>query len=185
MGGVQVGQSSVRGDRPLCPRDSDHRVHRHGTYGHYRDCQSAEKERVPRYLCVWCRTTISVVADSRLPYRSVSLEVVKQWLDWALGGGPAPPVAGERERGCASRAVRCFVRHSPVLGTALGQIVRDVGAGAASLWRTLVRLSKTEPILRFLQAKLKPEADAAGRRGFSLVGTYRCLAGGQPIFSVE
>ena len=118
-------------------------------------------------------------------YRSVSLEVVKQWLDWALGGGPAPPVAGERERGCASRAVGCFVRHSPVLGTALGQIVRDVGAGAASLWRTLVRLSKTEPILRFLQAKLKPGDEANGRRGFSLLGTYRCLAGGQPIFSVE
>lgn len=74
------------------------------------------------------------------------------------------------------RALRCFESHSPTLRTALGQIVTKLGTDASSLWRTLSRLSKTGPILHFLQAKLKPLNVEDGRRGFSLLGTYRCLA---------
>jgi len=180
--GMQVTRSSFKGDRPVCPRGEGHRVHRHGSYPHYADCESEEKERVPRFLCVVCRLTISVVPDTRLPYRSLNLETLWRWFDWQFCGGPDPPAAGERERGCLVRAVKCFGQHSPVLRTALGQIVTKLGADAASLWRTLSRLSKSESILHFLQTKLKPKVES-GRRGFSLLGAYLCLAV-QPFSSV-
>jgi len=173
---MQVKEGSFRGDRPPCPRDGRHRVHRHGSYPHYQDCDSARQGRVLRFLCVICGRTISVVPDTRLPYRSVGLQQVQAGLAWRFGGGPAPPEGSERERGCVKRALQCFESHSPALRHALGQIVQDVGADATALWRTLGRLSTTGPILRFLQEKLKPLAQGHTRRGFSLLGTYRCLA---------
>ena len=157
-------------------------MHRHGSYPRYKDCERPETERVPRFLCVPCGVTISVAPDTRLPYRSLGLDVLRRWFDWQFCGGPDPPVAGEKERGCVKRALKCFESHSPTLRTALGQIVTKLGTDAGSLWRTLSRLSKTEAILHFLQAKLKPLDGGDGRRGFSLLGTYRCLAV-QPFFS--
>ena len=174
--GMQVKESSFRGDRPECPRDGRHRVHRHGFYEHYKNCDSAGKERVRRFLCVLCGITISVTSDNRLPYRSVSLETVTGWFDRKYRAGADPPSVSEKEQDCVKRALRCFESHSPALRTALGQIVTKLGADAGSLWRTLSRLSKTGSILRFLQAKLKPLDEGGGRRGFSLLGTYRWLA---------
>jgi len=162
--------------------DAAHRVHRHGHYEHFADCDSAELEAVPRFLCILCWRTISVVPDRRLPYRSVDLAAICRGFDRAFCGGPDPPPGSEKEQGCVRRALRSFESHSPALRTALGQIVRDVGADAAALWRTLRRLNETRPILHFLQEKLKPLKRDGKRRGFGLLGTYRCLAS-QPCSS--
>ncbi|MEI7902692.1 MAG: hypothetical protein WCK89_20770 [bacterium] len=173
---MQISQSGLKkgSDRPECPVDAGHRVHRHGRYERCAKCDGEERESIFRYLCVFCRLTISVLPDDRLPYRSLGLDLLKRWLNWQFCDAPGPPPMTEKERGCAKRTLRVFESHSPTLKTALGQIVQDVGADAASLWRTLVRLSKTEPILHFLQAKLKPLNRADAWRGFSLLGTYRC-----------
>ena len=180
---MQVKQSSVKGDRPVCPRDEAHRVHRNGSYEHYVDCDDDRKERVPRFLCVGCWLTISVVPDTRLPYRSLGLDVLWRWLDWQFSDAQGPPALTEKERDCAKRTLRSFESHSPTLKEALGQIVKDVGASTGSLWRVLLRLSKLGPILHFLQTRLKPLKRAGAKRGFSLVGTYRCLVP-PPLFSV-
>ena len=182
-GEMQVKQSSVKGDRPVCPRDEAHRVHRHGSYPHFEDCEIESKVvRVPRFLCVGCQLTISVVPDTRLPYRSLGLDVLWRWFDCQFRGGQGPPEMTEKERDCAKRAWKGFESHSPTLRTALGQIVKDVGANAGSLWRALHRLSKSWPILHFLQTRIKPLEHAGSRRGFSLLGTYLCL-GLPPLFT--
>jgi hypothetical protein len=179
---VQVRQSSVIGDRPVCPVDVKHRVHKHGYYHRYSDPQSSGQEKTPRFLCVVCGFTISVLRNDLLPYRSVHVDRLKEWFEWQFRGGPEPPCGGEKERGCLKRATRCFTLHNPALREALGQIVKEIGADATSLWRTLVHLSKTADILHFLQKKLKPLTVNRRTLGFSLLGTYRCLAV-QPIYS--
>lgn len=174
---MQIRRSSMRGDRPLCPVDGGHRVHVHGSYSRNREPEGEEKEAVPRFLCVPCGRTVSVLDDERLPYRTVRVERLKRWLDWQFSGGPAPPAMKEVERGCMERAVRCFVRNSPSLIEALGQIVKHVRADAGSLWRALRRLGDLGKTLREWQAKIKLPTEAGQkRRGLSLLGAYVCLA---------
>lgn len=75
------------------------------------------------------------------------------------------------------RALACFIRHSPSLCEALGQIVRHVRADAGKLWRSLHRLGDLRTILRQLQEKIKlPFRRGETRRGLSLLGAYECLA---------
>ena len=173
---MQISQSGLKkgADRPECPIDAGHRVHRNGRYRRRAKCDGEDWESISRYLCVLCRMTISVLPDDRLPYRSLSLGLMKEWFNWQFCDAPGPPALTERERGCVKRALRVFESHNPTLRTALGQIVQDVGADAASLWRTLIRLSQTGPIVHFLQTKLKPLKRADAWCGFSLLGTYRC-----------
>lgn len=186
MGGMQIRQSSMKGDRPECPLDQRHKVHKHGSYGRYCGLEGEtddDRESIPRFLCVFCGWTISVLPDNQLPYRSIDVGRLALWLNREYLGGPEPPTASEKEKGCARRALRCFVRHSPSLIKALGQIVKDIGASARSLWLVLDNLSDVKNTLRFLQEKLKPEKFAdGGFVGFSLLGCYRCLAV-QPLSS--
>ena len=175
--GMQLRRSSVKGDRPLCPVEGKHAVHRHGSYARHKAPTGTEKEAVERFLCVPCRRTMSVLDDDRLPYRTVCMKQLERWLDWQFSGGPEPPAMKEVERGCLQRAVACFVRNSPSLIEALGQIVKHVRADAGSLWRALRRLGDLGKTLREWQAKIKlPTASGQKRRGLSLLGAYVCLA---------
>jgi len=141
------------------------------------------KEKIHRYLCTLCNWTISVLPDNQLPYRSIDVTRLALWMDWEFLKGPEPPNIGEKERGCMRRAFNCFIRNSPALTGALGQIVKDGCSNARSLWRTLSRLGDVSSILRFLQEKLKSEKTVdGGLRGFSLLGRYCCLAV-QPLSS--
>jgi len=167
----------MRGDRPACPVDRSHTVHRHGSYDRYKELESKEKEEVPRFLCVPCGQTVSVLDDELLPYRSIRVDRLEGWLNWQFSGGPEPPAIREVERGCLERALACFVRNNPSLVQALGQIVKHVRADAGSLWRVLSRLGNLGTILRQLQEKIKlPFRRGEKRRGLSLLGTYECLA---------
>ena len=174
--GMQLRRSSVKGDRPLCPVEGQHAVHRHGSYPRHKEPTGTEKEAVERFLCVPCRRTMSVLDDDRLPYRTVRVQQLERWMDWRFNGEPQPPAVEEVERGCLQRAVACFVRNSPSLIEALGQIVKHVRADAGSLWRALHRLGDLRKTLRELQTKIKLPASGQKRRGFSLLGAYVCLA---------
>jgi len=173
---MQLRRSSVKADRPVCPVEGKHPVHRHGSYPRHKEPTGEEKETVDRFLCVPCGRTMSVLDDERLPYRTVLLTRLERWMDWRFNGAPQLPAVGERERGCLQRAVACFVRNSPSLVEALGQIVRHVRADAGALWRTLRRLGDLRRTLRELQTKIKFPASGQRRRGFSLLGAYVCLA---------
>ena len=174
---MQIRYSSMKGDRPACPVDRSHKVHRHGSYDRYKGPEGTEQEAVDRFLCVPCGRTVSVLDDQRLPYRSIQVDRLERWLNWQFSGGPEPPAMKEVERGCAERALACFVRHSPSLIKALGQIVKHVHADAGSLWRVLRRWGDLRTILRQLQEKIKlPFQRGEKRRGLSLIGTHVCLA---------
>jgi len=120
---MQIRRSRMKGDRPECPLDCRHKVHRHGSYDRYKEPKGKEKEDVPRFLCVPCGQTVSVLDDQRLPYRSIRVDRLERWLNWQFSGGPEPPAMEEVERGCMERALACFVRNNPSLVKALGQIV--------------------------------------------------------------
>lgn len=177
----------MKGDRPDCPTDPKHRVHKHGNYARHCDCEDEgddDKERIRRFLCIFCNLTISVLPDNQLPYRCIDATRLVFWMNWKFHDGPEPPPAGETEKGCMRRALECFIRYSPSLTEALGQIAKDVCTNARSLWLVLDSLGDVTATLRFLQEKLKPEKTMNGRRrGFSLLGRYRCLAV-QPLSGV-
>ena len=170
----------MNGDRPECPENPAHKIHKHG--GYHRHCDPAgnnveDKEWVQRFLCTVCKWTIGVLPDNQLPYRSIDSTRLAVWLNWKFQGGPEPPQAGEKEKGCMQRAVECFVRCSPSLIDSLAQIIGDVCTNDRSLWQVLASLGDMVKILRFLREKLKPEK-AKNRTlcGYSLLGRYRCLS---------
>ena len=74
---MQIRASSFRGDRPACPLNPNHKVHVHGPYDRYANCDDEQKEDVPRFLCVPCGRTISVLPDHFLPYRAVAVPLVE------------------------------------------------------------------------------------------------------------
>jgi len=161
---VQVRQSSVRGARPPCPVNGNHRVHGHGGYRRNAAAQGRETQWVPRWLCVVCSKTISVLPEATLPYRPVGVELLEGWLD-AVHRGRDPPQVTEVERGCLRRACSRFLQRIPSLTTILGQMVEAIRPTAQALWTELRKLGRLGDILRRLAEKFKT----------SLLGDYRCL----------
>src|SRR6266436_3664124 len=101
---MQTRQSLVKGDRPWCPVDPKHPIHRHAKYDRYANCQELTKSKwIPRFLCRPCRHTISVLPDDTLPYRAISAPLTEASFDAKAAGKPEPPVS-ERERGYLKRA---------------------------------------------------------------------------------
>jgi len=161
---MQVRQSSVRGGRPECPIDRTHRVHVLGHYKRYRQVEGTEKEKVPRWLCVVCGGSISVLPDTRLTYRSIRVGMFEAWLDAAFMGR-APPRVTEKEKGCLDRAVARFLQRIPSLTEVLGQMIKVIRPTATQLWIGIRKLGKLGQILRLLAEDFKT----------SLLGDYRCL----------
>src|SRR5205814_1685110 len=96
-------QSSFKGDRPLCPFDPNHTVHRHGSYERWANCDDGLLQIILRFLCTFCLHTISVLPDDVLPYRAVSVPLLEKDLDARVNGTPPPP-ATVNEKGCLKRA---------------------------------------------------------------------------------
>lgn len=161
---MQVRQSSVRGDRPECPVNGKHRVHAHGSYKRYVKANGVEKEKIPRWLCVVCGGTISVLLDTMVPYRPVGTDLIEAWFDAAYRSR-APPDVTELERGCLERATKRFLLRIPSLTEVMGQMIDVIGPTATQLWMDLRKLGKLRKILRFLAEDFKT----------SLLGDYRCL----------
>ena len=162
---MQIRASTIRGDRPACPVDPEHRIHGHGSYSRNSKADGAEKETVERWRCTAGCCTISVLPDACLPYRPVGCDLLEAWLD-AEFMGRDPPSVTENERGCLKRAHERFLQRIPSLTEVLGQMIKHVSPTATQLWAQLRKLGKLTSILRFLAEEFKT----------SLLGDYLCLA---------
>lgn len=145
---MQIRASSFNGDRPTCPLNPGHRVHRHGSYDRFANCNDQQTEDVGRFLCLPCGRTISVLPDHFLPYRAVGVPLVEKHFDAQAnpGQGPEPP-ATQKEKGCLKRAWARFKQRVAPLSATLGQMIRPVKPTAAQLWNQLRRQSNLAAIL--------------------------------------
>lgn len=164
---MQIRASSFRGNRPTCPLNPDHKVHVHGPYERYANCDDQQKEDIPRFLCVPCGHTISVLPDHFLPYRAVAVPLVQKHFDAQAQASQAEePPATEKEKGCLKRAWARFKQRVSSLTARLGQMIRPVKPTAAQLWKQLRRKSNLAVILLELAQPFHT----------SLLHDYLCLA---------
>jgi hypothetical protein len=166
---MQLREGSFHGSRPTCPEHPKHRVHRHGFYERYEDCDSHRRSRIERFACPRCGRTLSVLPKSRLPYVAVNTTIVESDFD-ARASGTDPPSSSEKERGCLRRAFGRFAGRVAPLCALLGQMIRRIKPSVSECWRELRQLDNLEGILVLLTTKFKT----------SLLADYRCL---QPGFS--
>ena len=162
---MQLRQSQLKEGRPICPSDSNHRVHAHGRYERNKTPDDVETFEVPRFICTQCGLTFSVLPDDVVPYRPISTQLLESGLDCAFLDKDPPPLT-ENEKGCLKRACQSFIQNIPFLTDTLGQIIKTTHPSAAQLWQELRELSGTmSEILLYLAALFK----------VSLLGMYRCL----------
>lgn len=161
---MQVREGSFHQSRPACPRDPTQRVHRHGCYERYADCDSPRRLRIERFRCPRCGRTLSVLPKSRLPYLALSTKQLQADFD-AQASGTDPPPASEKERGCLRRAFGRFAGRVAPLCALLGQMIRPIKPGVSECWRALRRLDNLEAILLLLATKFNT----------SLLADYHCL----------
>jgi hypothetical protein len=141
-------------------------VHVHGPYDRYANCDDQEKEDIPRFLCVPCGRTISVLPDHFLPYRAVAVPLVEKQFDAQANPGQSPePPATQKEEGCLKRAWARFQQRVRSLTARLGQMIRPVKPTAAQLWNQLRRRGNLAAILLQLARPFH----------CSLLGDYLCL----------
>lgn len=115
------------------------------------------------YRCERCGQTISVIPAGMLPYRSLPVARLEEWLDEChgvprpvAGGGARPPPASEVERGCLERAQKALLGRIALLRGCLGQMLPvldndDLG----SFWRALRKIGRLGGILVYLAANFK------------------------------
>ncbi len=163
---MQIRESQLCGDRPKCPGDAKHSVHRHGAYYRYGNLEEEEKSiETLRYLCYPCQRTVRVLPDEMLPYRPLTTELVEEYFDAKAGEQPQRAQIAEKESGCLKRAWHRFTQRLAALAAVLGQIVQIRESDAKRIWQQLRRLGNLREILRFLARKFKT----------SLLGDYPCL----------
>jgi len=143
---MQMRKFQLQGDRPQCQVDPHHSVHVHGHYDRWANCDDAKREDIPRWLCVPCGHTISVLPEGMLPYRPISVPLVQAHFDAKASGQPEPAVT-EKERGCLKRAWHRFTRRLAALTAVLGQIMQIRKSDAKQTWLRLRRLGNLEAIL--------------------------------------
>jgi len=163
---MQKRASSFKGDRPPCPVDPHHTIHRHGHYQRYANCNDNEEEDIGRFLCLPCGHTISVLPDHRLPYRAVPAALVEQHFDAQVNPSEAKKSpASEKEKGCLKRAWARFKQRVVSLTASLGQMISVLRPNAPQLWKQLRQQSNLPAILRQLAAPFNT----------SLLHDYLCL----------
>lgn len=162
---MQIRTSHLVGDRPLCPGDPTHTVHRHAHYDRHGTCDSlVPLERIFRFLCLSCGRTISVLPDYLLPYRWISVPKVQAHFDAKASDLPPPP-ATEKERGCLKRAWDRFTRRMAALAATLGQMMQLVLPEPKPVWLQLRRWGNLAHILHLLGRSFNT----------SLLHDYLCL----------
>jgi len=163
---VQIRASSFKGDRPPCPLNPNHPVHVHGFYERYANCDDQATEDIPRFLCLLCGHTISVLPDHFLPYRAVPVPRVEKHFDAQAHPGTAPePPATQKEKGCLKRAWNRFGQRVAALATVLGQRLQIRACAPKPLWSALRRWGNLPAILLQLAHPFNT----------SLLHDYRCL----------
>jgi hypothetical protein len=162
---MQLREGSFQASRPSCPIHPNQRVHRHGFYERFEDCDSQRRSRIERFVCPRCGRTLSVLPKNRLPYIAVNTTILESDFD-ARASGTDPPVRTEKERGCLRRAFERFAGRVAPLCALLGQMIRRIKP-SVSEWG-LRQLDNLEGILLLLATKFKT----------SLLADYRCLQPG-------
>lgn len=162
--GMQLRQSQVSGDRPFCPVDRSHTVHVHCSYSRFVECDEDQVEVIPRWLCLPCGHTISVLPDHMLPYRPVPVARLQAHFDAHALDLPEPP-ATEKQRGCLKRAWHRFTQRLGAFATVLGQIMQFDQSNAKLIWLQLRQLGNLKKILHLLAEPFKT----------SLLHDYLCL----------
>jgi hypothetical protein len=154
------------GDRPSCLLDKHHKIHCHGSYKRYGNCDDIHPVLlvILRFLCVCCGHTISVLPDEVLPYRAVPATQVETHFD-AQANGTEEPSATEKEKGCLKRAWARFGGRVEALLAVLGQMISSVKPCAPEFWNQLRQRGNLQAIL----------LDLAGPFKTSLLHDYRCL----------
>ena len=104
---MQLREGSFHAPRPACPKHPKQRVHRHGFYLRFENCDSQRRLRIERFVCPRCGRTLSVLPKNRLPYIAMDTTMVESEFD-ARASGTDPPVTSEKERGCLRRAFARF-----------------------------------------------------------------------------
>jgi hypothetical protein len=162
---VQIRSAHLTGELPLCPLDPTHKVHRHGHYQRYGDCDGLQPlERILRFLCLLCGRTISVLPDHLLPYRAIAVPKVQEHFEARASERPPPPVT-EKEKGCLKRAWERFTRRTTAFAATLGQMVQLVLREPKPIWFQLRRWGNLAEILRLLGRSFNT----------SLLHDYLCL----------
>lgn len=161
---MQLRPSQVAGDHPLCPINSHHAVHLHGTYDRYGDSDLEPSEAVPRWLCYPCGHTISVLPEHLLPYRRVSVARLEEHFDARANDLTEPP-ASELVKGCLKRAWHRFTQRLTAFAVVLGQVMQLGPPSAKRTWLKLRQLGNLNAILHQLAQPFKT----------SLLHDYLCL----------
>ena len=122
---------------------------------------------MPRFLCLPCGHTVSVLPAGRLTYRPLEVQRMQTHFDGqakvSCGLDPPPePI----EAGCLQRAWNRFLTRVETLKDAFGQMLAAELQQAGPLWKEVRRVvGSAEAMLRFLAQN--------GKR--SLLGDYACL----------
>ena len=161
---MQLRQSQLSGDRPICPAGQHHKVHGHGGYDRLKHPAGTETFRVQSWNCTQCSFTFTVIPNDALPYRPISTDLLEAGFE-ATFSDKDPPLLRENEKGCLNRAHDSFIRNIPFLTNMLGQIVETTCPCAAQLWKELCKLGNLKGILLYLARHFKT----------SLLKDYKCL----------
>jgi transposase-like protein len=164
---MQVREGSFHGPRPACPEHPKQRVHRHGFYARFENCDSQQRLRIERFVCPRCGRTLSVLPKNRLPYLALNTTMVESEFD-ARASGTDPPSRSEKERGCLRRAFARFAARVTSLCALLGQMIGPIKPSVGECWSGLRQLDNLEGILLWLGTKFNT----------SLLADYRCLQPG-------
>lgn len=162
---MQLRRSQVTEAHPRCPVGPKHLIHSHGSYTRCGDGdECTPTEVIPRWLCLPCGHTISVLPDHLLPYRPVSLARVEAHFDARAHDLPEPP-ATEKQKGCLKRAWHRFTQRLDAFAAVLGQVMQLDQSSAKLTWLKLRQLGNLKSILHQLAAPFKT----------SLLHDYLCL----------
>lgn len=176
---MQIHEEALAGkSRPCAPEDcakcaGKQKLHKHRTYQRNANSTGQDTVAVHCFRCPRCDLLLSIIPAGMLPYRSVPVARLEDWLDArhglprpVAGEGARPPPASEVERGCVQRAEKKLLGRIPFLRGCLGQMLpmlddKDLGG----FWRALRMVGRLGEILLHLAAKFKT----------SLLACYRSL----------
>jgi len=133
---MQLREGSFHGPRPTCPEHPKQRVHRHGFYVRFENCDSQRRLRIERFVCPRCGRTLSVLPKNRLPYIALNSTILESEFD-ARASGTDPPPSSEKERGCLRRAFERFAGRVAPLCALLGQMIGPIKPSVGECWRGL------------------------------------------------
>jgi len=149
-------------------------LHRHGGYARNAGVTGEATVWVERFQCRRCGLTIGVIPEGMLPYRSVPVARLEEWLDGrhevepaaTAGGGARPPPACEVERGCLERTEKKLLLRIPIRRGLLGQRLPVLAEGdLGGFWRAMRMLDRLGAMLVELAVRFKTSLLADYRMG--------------------